>query len=311
MSSPKVSILLPTYNRSRILPRTIGSVLAQDEKDFELIVVDDCSIDDTSAYLASLDDPRIRTLRPSTNLGTEAARNFGLSAARADIVALLDDDDVYLEHRLSAPLAVFEREPDVVATLSSSIQLNPKRTHVEQMPELTLAPAAFEWALICNLVGVAGTGVTVRRQMALDVGGFTVGTKWADDREFLIKASRRGSGHLIAKSLWQKHWSDSGQSNQWRRAGLSLMSYVAARPELVGRFRKMGSYLANQVLVLDLRHWLFGSFVRDFRAFRRAGLVDYNLLRMWREHREVRSYRRAMSRHEALATLTQAPDDWN
>lgn len=310
MPSPKVSILLPTYNRRHVLPRTIASVFAQDEKNIELIIVDDCSTDDTGVYLASLNDPRIRILRPTTNLGTAGARNFALNAARADIVALLDDDDVYLEHRLSAPLVVFAREPDVVATLSSSIKLALKRTHVARMPELTLAPAAFEWALICDLIGVEGTNITVRRQTARDIGGFSEGIKWIDDREFLIRASRRGSGHLIAEPLWKKHWSDDGQSNQWEQAGLSLLSYVIARPELVGRFRKLGSYLATKILVADLRHGLFDALARDLRDFRRVGLIDYNFTRMWREHREVRRYRRAMSKHDALATLTQVPDNW-
>jgi glycosyltransferase involved in cell wall biosynthesis len=311
MMPPKISIILPTYSRRRILPRTIGSVFAQGEKNFELIVVDDCSVDDTSTYLASLNDPRIRVLTPPNNLGTAGARNLGLEAAQADVVALLDDDDVYLEDRLSAPLAVFAREPDVVATLSSSVKSDRKRTQIAQMPDLTLPPAAFEWALICDLIGVEGTSITVRRQTALDIGGFARGIKWIDDREFLIRASRRGSGHLIAKPLWHKYWSDESQSNQSEQAGLSLLSYVAARPEFVGRFRKMGCYLATRVLVSHLRHGHFSALFRDLRDFKRAGLVEYDFFRMWREHREVRRYRRTMSKHEALATLSQGPNDWH
>ena len=179
--SPKISIILPTYSRRLVLERTIASVFAQDEQNFELMVVDDCSTDDTAAYLASLTDERIRVLRPHKNLGTAGARNLGLDAARADIFALLDDDDVYLEHRLSAPLAVFARDPEVVVTLSSSVKFDRKRTQIVQMPELTLAPAAFEWALICDLIGVEGTSITARRQVALDVGGFCQGMKWIDD----------------------------------------------------------------------------------------------------------------------------------
>ena len=310
MTIPKISVVLPTYSRRRILPRTIASVLAQDEKEFELIIIDDCSVDDTPAYLASLDDPRIRVLRPANNLGTAGARNLGLEEARADIVALLDDDDVYLERRLSATLAVFAHEPEVVATLSSSVKFDLKRTQIALMPELTLAPAAFEWALICDLIGVEGTSITVRRQTALDVGGFCHGMKWIDDREFLIRASRHGSGHLIAEALWQKYWSDDGQSNQWEQAGLSLLSYVAAQPDFVGRFRKMGSYLATKILVSDLRHGLIRALARDLRDFERAGLIDGNFLRMWREHREVKKYRRSMANREALARLAGPPADW-
>src|SRR5665213_241842 len=311
MPPPKISVILPTYSRRHVLPRTIASVLAQDEKDFELIIVDDCSTDDTGAYLASLGDPRIRVVKPAHNVGTAGARNLGLQAALADIVALLDDDDAFLEHRLSAPLAVFAREPGVVATLSSSVKFDLKRTHYALMPELTLAPAAFEWALICDLIGVEGTSITVRRQTALDIGGFCHGMKWIDDREFLIRASRRGSGHLIAEPLWQKYWSEDGQSNQWEQAGLSLLSYVAAQPDFTGRYRKVGSYLATKILVADLRHGLLGALARDLRDFKRAGLIDGNVVKMWCEHRRVRRYRRAMSKHQALAALKLPPDDWS
>ena len=310
MTRPKISVLLPTYSRRRILPRTIASVLAQDEKNFELIIVDDCSVDDTGSYLASLNDPRIRVLKPSNNLGTAGARNLGLEAARGEFVALLDDDDVYLERRLSAPLAVFAHEPQVVATLSSSVKFDLKRTQIAQMPELTLAQTAFEWALICDLIGVEGTSITARRQTAIDIGGFRQGIKWIDDREFLIRASRLGSGHLIAEVLWEKYWSDDGQSNQWEQAGLSLLSYVAAQPDFVGRFRKMGSYLATKILVSDLRHGLFRALARDLRDFKGVGLIDANVPRMWHEHWEVNRYRRKMSKPDALATLTQAPFDW-
>ena len=310
MPSPKISIILPTHNRRRVLERTTAGVFAQDEKNFELIVVDDCSTDDTVTYLTSLTDERVRTLRPQKNFGTAVARNLGLDAAKADIFALLDDDDVYLDHRLSAPLSVFAHQPEVVATLSSSIKFDRKRTQVVRMPELTLAPTAFEWALMCDLIGVEGTSITARRQVALDIGGFCQGMKWIDDREFLIRASRRGSGHLIAEPLWQKYWSDDGQSNQWEQAGLSLLTYLQARPELTGRFRKLGTYLATKILVSDVRHGLFGALLRDVYDFHRAGVINGNILRMWREHREVHRYRRTHSGQEALASLTSGPDSW-
>lgn len=309
--SPRISVIVPTYNRRHVLPRTIASVLAQDAADFELIVVDDCSTDDTRAYLQSLTDPRIRLVAAARNGGTAAARNLGLEHARAEIVALLDDDDEYLPHRLSAPLAIFAADADVVCTLSSSVKRDLKRTQVMRLPDLTLAPDAFEWALLCDLIGVEGTSITARREAARAIGGFRAGMKWIDDREFLIRLARRGIGRLIGEPLWQKHWSTDGQSNQWNEAGLSLLGYVAARPELAGRYRKLGSYLATKVLVADLRHRLFSALGRDLRAFKAAGLIDGNVVRMWRDHRAVRAYRRRMRAPDALAALPGPPADWS
>jgi len=307
---PKISVIVPTYSRRRALARAIASVFAQDEPNFELIVVDDCSIDDTRAYLKSITDPRLKVVEASRNLGTAGARNLGLDAARAEIVALLDDDDVYLPRRLSVPLAAFAENRALVATLSSSIKLDVKRTQTARMPELTLGPQAFEWALLCDLIGVEGTSITACRQAAVAVGGFSSGMKWIDDREFLIRLSRLGSARLIGEVLWQKHWSDDGQSNQWSEAGLSLMSYVRAQPQLGARFRKLGSYFATKILVSDIRHGLLTALLRDLREFGRAGLIDGNIVRMWRDHREVRRYRRAMSNTLKLANLSGPPEAW-
>ena len=92
---PDISVVLATYDRRHALPRAIASVLAQDGVRFELIVVDDASRDGTRAYLATLEDPRIRVIVAERNGGPSAARNLGLAAARAAIVAFLDSDDAY------------------------------------------------------------------------------------------------------------------------------------------------------------------------------------------------------------------------
>src|SRR5262245_65671482 len=99
-SRPRVSIILPTYNRRRVLPRAIESVMLQDEPDWELIIVDDCSTDDTASFLQSLTDPRIRLIALPRNQGVSGARNAGLEAARAVVLACVASDDVYLPGRL-------------------------------------------------------------------------------------------------------------------------------------------------------------------------------------------------------------------
>jgi len=308
---PKISVVLPTYNRRDVLPRAIASVLAQDERDFELIIVDDCSSDDTQAYLASLTDMRIRTLRPAHNLGPAGARNFGLEAARADFVAFLDSDDVYLPKRLDASIAAFARDRDVVAALSSCVRYDLKRERVVRIPEMTLASPQFEWALFSDLIGVDGSGITVRRQTALEIGGFCQTLRCIEDREFLIRMARRGRGHLIAEPLWAKYWSTDGLSVQWERSGAQLVDYVAVRPEFTGEFRRLGSYFATKILIADLRHGMFGVLWRDVRAFAKADLIDGNIVRLVRYHRQVRRYRREMSQPERLATISGPPTDWH
>jgi glycosyltransferase involved in cell wall biosynthesis len=309
-SAPDISVVLATYNRRPALPRAIASVLAQEDAAFELIIVDDASRDDTQAYLATLDDPRIRVIACSANGGPSAARNRGLAAARADIVAFLDSDDAYRPRRLAAPLAAFAADRSLVATLSSAVKHDHDGPRDAVIPAVKLAAPAFEWALICDLVPVEATSITVRRAAALGAGGFCERLRLTEDREFLIRLARHGGAELLPELLWEKFSGDDNLSNDWAKAGQGLAAYVRERPEYAGRFRKVGSYLATKVLVADLRLGLWDAFRRDLRALRDAGLIGADPLRLIRDHREVRRYRRAMSDAAGLARLTGPPTSW-
>ncbi len=310
IGAPDVSVVLATYNRRRTLPRAIASVLAQEGADFELIIVDDASRDDTAAYLATLDDPRIRIIAYDANGGPSAARNRGLSIARAEIVAFLDSDDAYRPRRLAAPLAAFAADESLVATLSSAVKHDRSGAREAVIPAVRLAAPAFEWALICDLVPVEATSITVRREAARAVGGFCERLRLTEDREFLIRLARHGGGALLPELLWEKFSGDDNLSNDWARAGQGLAAYVRERPELAGRFRKLGSYLATKVLVADLRLGLWEALARDLRALSEAGLIGADPVQLFRDHREVRRYRRAMSGGAALAGLRGPPDTW-
>ncbi len=98
MSSPFFTVIIPTHNRAGRLGKTIASVLNQDEKDFELIIVDDGSTDDTSSVVEAIGDDRIRYLWQE-NRERAAARNTGVSVSRGAYVTFLDSDDLlYPEH---------------------------------------------------------------------------------------------------------------------------------------------------------------------------------------------------------------------
>jgi glycosyltransferase involved in cell wall biosynthesis len=305
-----ISVVLATYDRRHSLPRAIASVLAQDDVRIELIVVDDASRDGTSDYLATLSDPRIRAITTERNSGPSAARNLGLKAARAGIVAFLDSDDAYLPRRLAAPLAAFAADAGLVCTLSSAIRHDRKRSREALVPAVRLAAAAFEWALICDLVPVEATSITVRREAALAAGGFCERLRLTEDREFLIRLARHGGAQLLSEPLWEKFWGDDNLSNDWAKAGSGLVAYARERPEIAGRYRKMGSYLATKVLIADLRLGLWRAFWRDLGALRAAGLIGFDVLRLIHDHREVRAYRRATSGAEGLARLVGPPTEW-
>jgi glycosyltransferase involved in cell wall biosynthesis len=304
------SVVIPTYNRMGTLPRAVASVFAQDIRDFELIIVDDASTDETATWTASLSDPRARLIRSEQNRGPSAARNLGIEAARAPVIAFLDSDDLYRPNRLSVPLTALARQPEVVCTLSSSVKQGLKDSNLARLPDVTLAPAPFEWALLCDLIGVETTSLTVRTQAARTVGGFCEALRRTEDREFLIRLAKLGAGRLLAEVLWEKTWTTDSLSNEWRGAGRDFVDYVAQRPEYVGRFRKLGHYFASKILVADLRRQDFAMLAEDLRRFRAAGILEGGLARLWRDHREVRRYRRRMRSREALLSLEGPPAAW-
>ncbi len=243
----RCSVVIPTYNRLNVLPRAVASVLAQDEPDFELIIVDD-STDGTREWLTTLTDPRIKTILSERPRGVSAARNLGIAAVRTAIIAFLDSDDSYLPQRLSQALDALDREPDLVCTLSSANKEVRNKLRPSPLPDIKLQPQAFEWALYSDLFGVDGSSLTVRTEAARAIGGFCEQMRRTEDRELLIRLAPHGSVRLLPDVQWEKGWTTNSLSNEWKGAGRDLVAYAKQRPELTTRFRKLGRYFASKIL---------------------------------------------------------------
>ncbi len=108
MSAPRVSVVTPVYNSALYLAETLDSVLAQSMRDWEMLLVDDGSTDDSLAVAEAYAsrDPRIRVLRSERNLGVARTRNRGVAESRGDYIALLDSDDLWMPDKLEKQLAL-------------------------------------------------------------------------------------------------------------------------------------------------------------------------------------------------------------
>ena len=107
----KVSVIIPTYNRPELLTKSINSVISQTFGDFELIVIDDCSPDNTPNVLGRFSDERMKVIRNSSNMGIAAVRNIGVRGSKGEYIAFLDDDDEWLPDKLEKQLTVMEKGP--------------------------------------------------------------------------------------------------------------------------------------------------------------------------------------------------------
>lgn len=104
-----VSIIMPSYNTAKFIPETIESVLAQTYENWELIIVDDCSKDDTDAVVAGYTDPRIRYLKNEKNSGAAVSRNRALREAKGRWIAFLDSDDLWVPEKLQKQIEFMEK----------------------------------------------------------------------------------------------------------------------------------------------------------------------------------------------------------
>ena len=118
----KISVIIPAYNTSKTVEATINSVLNQTFGDFELIVVNDCSTDDTMELINRLADTdnRIRVYSNEKNSGVSYSRNFGVEKANSDWIAFLDSDDLWTEDKLEKQLKFIEENPDAQLTYTAS-----------------------------------------------------------------------------------------------------------------------------------------------------------------------------------------------
>jgi hypothetical protein len=112
-STPRISVCVPTYNRAPLLKNFLNSILSQTFRDFEVIVADNCSTDDTPEIVRSFSDPRLRYHRHGQNIGPFANMNFLIGEARGEYLCIAHDDDLYYPEFLQKESEMLDRHPNV------------------------------------------------------------------------------------------------------------------------------------------------------------------------------------------------------
>lgn len=166
METPIVSVIITTYKGSEYLGETIDSVLAQTYPHFELIIVDDSSPDNTKSIVGSYSDPRIRYLCHERNLGANQAWQTGLNVANGDLIACLDQDDLFHPHKLQAHVDLFRKQPDVGFAYNGRFEMD----HSGSVEDIWQPPVEVGLADLVMGFPFAPSDMVLRRDWALTDG---------------------------------------------------------------------------------------------------------------------------------------------
>ncbi|WP_135855417.1 glycosyltransferase [Halorussus salinus] len=276
---PTVSVVIPTYNRAELLTRAIDSVLAQTYDDFELLVVDDGSTDDTEEVVTGYDDERVRYLAHDTNRGANPARNTGIEAAEGEYVAFLDSDDEWRPRKLDAQLDRLDGTDDdwvavytdydvtvpgagglVRETAADLLATDDEETPVEGGEEL-VGPTLAD-----TLHTGAGSTLLVETEVARRIDGFDEELDWFQDPDFLLRVLLEGQLAHVPEPLVVRHYSGSPDAETAHAAG---EEFLAKHDELVRRAERDGYDVRGaHDLVLAKYYLREGRFLRGVANLR-------------------------------------------
>ncbi|PVZ07992.1 glycosyltransferase family 2 protein [Actinomycetospora cinnamomea] len=194
--TPTFSIVVPAHGTADVVGEAIGSVLAQTDPDWQLVVVDDASPDDLAERVAPfLSDPRIELVRLPDNRGVSAARNVGIGAARGEYVVFLDSDDLLRADFLAQVRACLETVPG--PGLVGAVPLTVDEDGAPTDPDFRLStdpPATDGEEFLLHLLRepFSYRGTTVPRELATSVGGFDEALWVGEDLEFWVRVALTG-----------------------------------------------------------------------------------------------------------------------
>lgn len=212
----KVSVVIPTYNRGYTITEALASVFSQTFQDFEVIVVDDGSTDDTSDLVRRFGDRRLRYVRRDTRRGVAAARNLALSMSKGSFISFLDSDDIWKPQKIEYEVAFLERHPQVEAVFSdlekfdgkiftpSFMRATPvfsKRLADGPYPDGIVLTGREMYLCLLHEVPIKPTALTLRREAVENIGKFDESRPAGSDWEFLIRFARKWRFGYIDRPL--------------------------------------------------------------------------------------------------------------
>lgn len=199
--SPTISVVMPVHNGMPFLPLAVRSILCQSWHDFELIVIDDGSVDDTPQVLQQFAaaDPRIRVIDCDRG-GITRALNLGLSAARGELVARMDADDISYPERFETQLCFLRTHREIVAVGSWALRIDEGNDPIA-VARWSCRAEQIEDELLRGKGGLCHPAAMIRRQVLSDIGGYREKFSFAQDKDLWLRLAERGPLAAVDRPL--------------------------------------------------------------------------------------------------------------
>ena len=190
LQNPTVSIIIPTYNREKLLSRAIKSIQQQTYTDWELIVVDDDSTDGTEEEIMKIKDSRIRYVKNDENIGAAGSRNHGVSLAKGDYIAFQDSDDVWRPDKLGKQMRYLCAKDGYDMVYCSFLRhyLDGRDLVVPNQQVGDREGWIFNTILVNNVIGTPT--ILIRRDKFWEYGGFDTTLRALEDWDFVLRVSK-------------------------------------------------------------------------------------------------------------------------
>ncbi len=244
--SSKISVIIPAYNVGEFLAEAIRSVLNQTRQPDEIIVIDDCSIDDTVGVAAAFHDPRCKVISTVKNSGSAAARNLGISTATGELIALLDGDDIWLDRHLELVAGLLDNHPSAVLAFSCTEAFGIQQW-VWPMRLPPNEPVNCFWECLADVI-IPQTNAVFRRDAFLAIGGYRIQMRQTQDFDLFLRLAYRHR-FICTHEITTRYRRHQG-SITWRRPQTGLHGRHLARyrfweenrqrmdPEMLVRYEK-------------------------------------------------------------------------
>ena len=256
--SPRVSVTIVVYNGAQFIGEAIDSLLAQTFADFEVIVVDDGSTDETASILAAIDGPRLYVLSQN-NQGIPRARNRALRHTRGGYVAVLDADDIAHPNRLAEQVAFLDAHPAVVAVGSAYRQVDMLRERtvdiVPPLEDVSIRRAMISGSPFCH------SSVMMRRAALEQVGPYDEDFRFSQDYELWSRLAQAGELRNLPQVLVTRRYHTGSVSNNLRTEMLRLRLFWRASGRAAQRlgFPRHLRLLALRAMMLTLSVDIFAA----------------------------------------------------